>query len=183
MVIPDTVQAVLAARIDRLLPAEKRLLQTASVIGQEVSLPLLRAIAALPEEVLQQSLQALQHSEFLYETHAVPEPVYTFKHALTQEVAYQSLLMSTRRQYHQRIARALERAISGDRRVPARTSGLSLCRGGQPRTSRALLAARRSARHRALGQSGGDRASDQRAGRRQDTLAYFPGAPSKNWAS
>ena len=108
MVIPDTVQAVLAARIDRLLPAEKRLLQTASVIGQEVSLPLLRAIAALPEEVLQQSLRALQHPEFLYETRAVPEPVYTFKHALTQEVAYQSLLMSTRRQYHQRIARALE---------------------------------------------------------------------------
>ena len=84
MVIPDTVQAVLAARIDRLRPAEKRLLQTASVIGQEVSLPLLRAIAALPEEVLQQSLRALQHPEFLHETRAVPEPVYTFKHALTQ---------------------------------------------------------------------------------------------------
>ena len=108
MVIPDTVQAVLAARIDRLLPAEKRLLQTASVIGQEVPLPLLRAIAELPEEVLQQSLRALQRPEFLYETRAVPEPAYTFKHALTQEVAYQSLLMSTRRQYHQRIARALE---------------------------------------------------------------------------
>jgi class 3 adenylate cyclase/predicted ATPase len=108
MAVPETVQAVLAARIDRLLPAEKRLLQAASVIGQEVSLALLSTIAVLPEEVLQQSLRALQRSEFLYETRALPEPVYTFQHVLTQEVAYQSLLMSTRRQYHQRIARALE---------------------------------------------------------------------------
>jgi hypothetical protein len=68
LVIPDTVQAVLATRIDHLLPAEKRLLQAASVIGQDVSLPLLRAIAELPEEALQQSLTYLQHAELLYDT-------------------------------------------------------------------------------------------------------------------
>ena len=71
--IPDTVQAVLAARIDRLPPVEKRLLQTAAVIGHEVPLHLLQAIAELPEDVLQRGLAHLQAGEFLYETRLVPE--------------------------------------------------------------------------------------------------------------
>ena len=90
--VPATVQAVLAARIDRLPPEEKRLLQTAAVIGTEVPLPLLQAIAEVPEEVLQRRLAALQSAEFLYETRLFPEREYTFKHALTHEVAYGSLL-------------------------------------------------------------------------------------------
>jgi class 3 adenylate cyclase/DNA-binding winged helix-turn-helix (wHTH) protein/tetratricopeptide (TPR) repeat protein len=108
MQIPATVQAVLAARIDRLPPEEKRLLQTAAVIGTEVSLALLQAVMELPEEVLCLGLTHLQDAEFLYETHLFPALVYTFKHALTQEVAYGSLLQEQRRALHARIVEALE---------------------------------------------------------------------------
>jgi class 3 adenylate cyclase len=94
--VPATVQAVLAARIDRLPPEEKQLLQAAAVIGTEVPLPLLQAIAGLPEAALHRGLTHLQAAEFLYETRLFPERAYTFKHALTQQVAYQSLLTSTR---------------------------------------------------------------------------------------
>jgi predicted ATPase len=106
--IPDTVQAVLAARIDRLSPVEKRLLQMAAVIGHEVPLPLLQAIAELPEDVLQHSLARLQAGEFLYETRLLPDPEYTFKHALTHQVAYSSLLQERRCILHARIVAALE---------------------------------------------------------------------------
>ena len=90
--MPATVQAVLAARIDRLPPEDKQLLQTAAVIGMEVPLPVLHAVTALPEAALQYSLAQVQAAEFLYETRLFPEVFYTFKHALTQQVAYQSLL-------------------------------------------------------------------------------------------
>src|SRR5262249_54092068 len=76
---PATVQAVLAARIDRLPPEDKRLLQTAAVIGTEVPFALLQAIADVPEEVLQRSLVHLQAAEFLYETRLFPERDFTFK--------------------------------------------------------------------------------------------------------
>ncbi len=112
--VPATVQAVLAARIDRLPPEEKRLLQTAAVIGTEVPLPLLQAIAEMSEEVLHHSLTHLQAAEFLYETRLFPEREYTFKHALTHEVAYGSLLQERRRVLHARIVEALE-ALAGDR--------------------------------------------------------------------
>jgi len=107
--VPATVQAVLAARIDRLPPEEKRLLQTAAVIGTEVPLPLLQAVAELPEAALHRGLAHLQAAEFLYETHLFPEHAYTFKHALTHEVAYSSLLQERRRVLHARIVEALER--------------------------------------------------------------------------
>jgi tetratricopeptide (TPR) repeat protein len=106
--VPATVQAVLAARIDRLPPEEKRLLQTAAVIGTEVPLPLLHAIAEPPEEALQRGLAHLQAAEFLYETRLFPEREYTFKHALTHEVAYGSLLQERRRTLHARIVAAME---------------------------------------------------------------------------
>jgi class 3 adenylate cyclase/tetratricopeptide (TPR) repeat protein len=112
--VPATVQAVLAARIDRLPPEDKRLLQTAAVIGTEVPLPLLQAIAEVPEEVLYGSLTHLQAAEFLYETRLFPAPDYTFKHALTHEVAYGSLLLERRRTLHARIVEALE-ALAGER--------------------------------------------------------------------
>ena len=112
--VPATVQAVLAARIDRLPPEEKGLLQTAAVIGNEVPLPLLQAIADMPEEVLHRSLAHLQATEFLYETRLFPECEYTFKHALTHEVAYGGLLQERRRALHARIVEALE-ALAGDR--------------------------------------------------------------------
>jgi class 3 adenylate cyclase/tetratricopeptide (TPR) repeat protein len=112
--VPATVQAVLAARIDRLPPEDKRLLQTAAVIGTEVSLPLLQAIAELSEDILHRGLAHLQAAEFLYETRLFPEREYTFKHALTHEVAYSSLLLERRRALHARIVEALE-GLAGDR--------------------------------------------------------------------
>jgi predicted ATPase len=112
--VPATVQALLAARMDRLSPEDKRLLQTAAVIGTEVPGPLLQAIADTPEEALYRSLAQLQASEFLYETSLFPERAYTFKHALTHEVAYGSLLQERRRALHARIVEALE-ALAGDR--------------------------------------------------------------------
>jgi tetratricopeptide (TPR) repeat protein len=106
--VPATVHAVLAARIDRLPAEEKRLLQTAAVVGIEVPLPLLQAIADVPEATLHRGLAHLQAAEFLYETHLFPEPDYTFKHALTHEVAYGSLLLERRRGLHARLVEALE---------------------------------------------------------------------------
>jgi tetratricopeptide (TPR) repeat protein len=111
--VPATVQAVLAARIDRLLPEEKRLLQTAAVIGTEVPFTLLHAIADLPEEALHAALTRLQATEFLYETRLFPQLEYTFKHALTHEVAYGSLLQERRRALHGRIVEAIEQLYAG----------------------------------------------------------------------
>jgi class 3 adenylate cyclase/tetratricopeptide (TPR) repeat protein len=107
--IPATVQAVLAARIDRLPPDDKRLLQLASVVGKDVPLRLLRAIADVPEPELERSLAGLQAAEFLYESRLFPEPEYTFRHALTLEVAYGGLLHERRRELHARIVDTIER--------------------------------------------------------------------------
>jgi class 3 adenylate cyclase/tetratricopeptide (TPR) repeat protein len=112
--VPATVHAVLAARIDRLPPEEKHLLQTAAVIGTEVSLGLLQAIAEVPEAPLRLGLTHLQAAEFLYETRLFPDIVYTFKHALTQQVAYETLLQERRRALHARLVEALE-ALAGER--------------------------------------------------------------------
>src|SRR5262245_33821475 len=112
--VPATVHAVLAARIDRLPPEEKRLLQTAAVIGTEVPFTLLQAIVELSEEELRRALGHLQAAEFLYETRLFPELDYTFKHALTHEVAYGSLLQERRRALHARIVEALE-VLAGER--------------------------------------------------------------------
>jgi class 3 adenylate cyclase/tetratricopeptide (TPR) repeat protein len=106
--VPATVHAVLAARIDRLPPQEKRLVQTAAVIGTDVPFPVLQAITEMPEETLQRGLAHVQTAELLYETRLFPERVYTFKHALTHEVAYGSLLQERRRVLHGRIVEALE---------------------------------------------------------------------------
>ena len=112
--MPATVQAVLAARIDRLPPEEKHMLQTAAVIGTEAPLPLVQAIAELPEADLYRGLAHLQAAEFLYETRLFPEREFTFKHALTHEVAYNGLLQERRRALHARIVEALE-ALYPDR--------------------------------------------------------------------
>jgi tetratricopeptide (TPR) repeat protein len=107
--IPATVQAILAARIDRLSPGDKRLLQAASVVGKDVAFALLHAVAELPDEDLRWSLAQLQTAEFLYEARLFPDLEYTFKHALTHEVAYGSVLHERRRALHARIVVALER--------------------------------------------------------------------------
>ena len=107
--IPATVQAVLAARIDRLAPDDKLLLQTAAVVGHEVPRAVLEAIAELPPDGVRRGLARLQGAELLYETRLFPEAEYTFTHALTHEVAYASLLQERRRLLHARIVEAIER--------------------------------------------------------------------------
>jgi predicted ATPase len=106
--MPATVQAVLAARIDRLSAQDKSLLQTAAVIGKDVPDPLLRAVADRPDGALRRELATLQVAEFLYEASLFPELEYTFKHALTHEVAYGSLLQDRRKVLHARVVDAIE---------------------------------------------------------------------------
>jgi class 3 adenylate cyclase/predicted ATPase len=106
--IPATAQAILAARIDRLAPEHKRLLQAASVIGKDVPFSLLHAVADENEEALCPALAELQATEFLYETRLFPDVEYTFKHALTHEVTYGTLLHDRRRGLHARIVAAIE---------------------------------------------------------------------------
>jgi predicted ATPase/class 3 adenylate cyclase len=106
--VPATVQAVLTARIDRLPPAEKHLLQAAAVIGKDIPVALLQAIAEAPWTDVQRSLSHLQAAEFLYETRLFPELAYTFKHALTQEVAYNAILLERRKGLHECVAQAIE---------------------------------------------------------------------------
>ncbi len=106
--IPATAQAILAARIDRLPLEDKRLLQAASVIGKDVPFALLHAIADVPDDGLRRGLGHLQAAEFLYEASLFPDLEYTFKHALTHEVAYGSLLQDRRHALDARIVTAIE---------------------------------------------------------------------------
>src|SRR5262249_2416874 len=112
--VPATVQTMLAARIDRLLPEAKHLLQVASVVGKDVPFALLQAIADLPDEGLRRGLDRLQIGDFLYDAGLFPDLEYTFKHALTHEVAYAGLLQEQRRELHARIVGAIE-TLHGDR--------------------------------------------------------------------
>ncbi len=112
--IPATAQAILAARIDRLAPEDKRLLQAASVLGKDVPFALLQALVEGPEETLRRGLANLQAAEFLYEARLFPDLEYTFKHALTHDVAYGSLLQERRRALHARIVDTIE-ALYPDR--------------------------------------------------------------------
>jgi class 3 adenylate cyclase/tetratricopeptide (TPR) repeat protein len=114
--VPETVHAVLAARIDRLAPDDKRLLQTAAVLGRNVPVRLLQAVAEMPGEVLREGLARLEAAAFLVQTGAFPEPEYAFSHALTQEVAYRSVLLGRRRVVHSQVLQAMERHY-GDRRA------------------------------------------------------------------
>jgi len=106
--IPPTVQAILASRIDRLAPEKKDLVQTLAVIGKEFKLGLIERIALKPDAQLQRKLDELQAAEFIYEQPAAGDVEYAFKHALTQEVAYDSILLKRRKLLHERTARAIE---------------------------------------------------------------------------
>ena len=106
--IPATAQAILAARIDRLAIEDKRLLQAAAVIGKDVPFTLLQAVAEETEGSLRGGLDNLRAAEFLYESRLFPDLEYTFRHALTQEVAYQSLVAARREALHAAAGRALE---------------------------------------------------------------------------
>ena len=110
--ISPTVQGVLTARIDRLAPAEKALLHQLAVIGRQFPLSLVQQLVSQPEEELYRLLSELQHKEFLYEQPAFPETQYLFKHALTQEVVYGTVLQDKRKALHERTAQAIESLYS-----------------------------------------------------------------------
>ena len=114
--VPATVQAVLAARIDRLPHDEKLLLQSSAVVGSDVPQALLEAIVDGPAESVARGLASLQSAGFLYEASLFPDVVYRFKSALTRDVAYASLLREQRRVLHARIVDAIER-LYHDRRA------------------------------------------------------------------
>ena len=113
--IPPTVQGILAARIDRLPVEAKDLLQTLAVIGREFPRSLIRAVVTKPDDEISGLLDDLQLGEFIYEQPAVGDTEYVFKHALTQEVAYNSVLNERRKPIHERTAQALESLFSEQR--------------------------------------------------------------------
>ena len=106
--VPATVQAVLSSRIDRLSAEEKELLQSLAVLGREFPLGLAQRVTAKSEDELERMLARLQTAEFIYEQPATGDVEYTFKHALTQEVAYNALLIERRKLLHERAGNALE---------------------------------------------------------------------------
>jgi class 3 adenylate cyclase/tetratricopeptide (TPR) repeat protein len=112
--IPPTVQGILAARIDRLPPDTKELLQTLSVIGREFPMSLIRAVVTKSDDELNRMLGDLQLAEFIYEQPAVGDTQYIFKHALTQEVSHNSVLLERRRQLHERIGGAIETVFAAN---------------------------------------------------------------------
>jgi DNA-binding NtrC family response regulator/tetratricopeptide (TPR) repeat protein len=116
LTIPNTIHAVLEARIDRLLPEDKRLLQAAAVIGREVPLTWLQPIAGLTDQALHDSLARLQATEFLAESRRMPERIYSFRHALIQAVAYSTLPPPQRRALHRRVLECVER-LTDERRA------------------------------------------------------------------
>jgi tetratricopeptide (TPR) repeat protein len=111
--IPPTAQAVLAARIDRLPKAEKELLQILAVISHEIALEPIKHVTGKSEEQLEPLLSNLQSSEFIYEQPTVGGAEYVFKHALTQEVSYNSLVGERRRMIHAQAGRAIESVYTG----------------------------------------------------------------------
>ncbi len=119
--VPETVQDVIAARLDRLADSQKRTVQTASVIGREFALALLKRVSDLQEQ-LEQSLSELKRVELIYQKGGFGELEYVFKHALTQDVAYASLLQSERRRLHALIGAAIEEVYAG--RLEERTEEL-----------------------------------------------------------
>jgi DNA-binding NtrC family response regulator/tetratricopeptide (TPR) repeat protein len=107
--VPDTIQEVIRGRIDRLALDDRRLLEIAAVVGRDVSFSIVQSVAGMPDEALQAAFKRLKSADFLYETSPGPESEYTFKHALTYEVAYGSFPDDTRRALHAKIAEAIER--------------------------------------------------------------------------
>src|SRR4030095_3836289 len=142
MSIPASVHAILAARIDRLAAEDKQLLQTAAIVGKDVPFVLLAAVADLDDAALRHGLGRLMTAEFIYEAQLFPELEYTFKHTLTHEVAYSSLLGERRRAVHGRIVEAIER-VHGERldehveRLPPHARGARGGGKGAPPVARA----------------------------------------------
>src|SRR5215472_4788979 len=111
--IPPTLQGVLASRIDRLPTGEKELLQTLAVIGRDFPLSLVRAVVHKSSDYVDEALNNLQLAEFIYEQPTEGDVGYIFKHALTQRVAHESLLLERRKDLHEQVGAAIEK-LYGD---------------------------------------------------------------------
>jgi len=109
--IPDTIQGIIAARLDRLEDNLKKTMQVASVIGRDFAFKILQTITGMRTE-LKSYLLNFQGLEFIYEKNLFPELEYIFKHALTQEVAYNSLLQKRRKDIHEKVGMAIEELYS-----------------------------------------------------------------------
>lgn len=107
--VPSTVQSVIAARIDRLSDEDRALLQSAACLGRDIAADILASVARVGPDAIAEQLAALQRAGFIYETQVLPTPVFQFKHALVQKVAYESLLQSDRQRVHRQVVDALER--------------------------------------------------------------------------
>jgi class 3 adenylate cyclase/tetratricopeptide (TPR) repeat protein len=142
LTVPDSLRAVLGARIDRLVDAHKRLLQTAAVLGREFSQPLLEAVWNGPGAVAGH-LAELARLDFVHERSAGDDPVYAFNHALIQEVAYEQLLTGTREALHEAAARSLEAQDAG--RVERASEQLAYHWTRTPRADKAVESLRRVA--------------------------------------
>jgi len=126
-IVPDTVQAIVAARADRLLPDQKQVLQAAAVIGRDVPLALLRSVTDFQDDAFHRHLTHLQAAEFLFEDSAFPDPSYRFKHAITREVVYAGLLRGRRRALHQRVAAQLASDQPGAGELPHERLAFHFC--------------------------------------------------------
>ena len=172
LAIPATLHDSLMARLDRLATV-KGLAQLGATLGREFSYDLLQAVSPWDEGTLQRGLHQLVEAEFLYQRGLPPQATYLFKHALIQEAAYQSLLRSTRQQYHQRIAQVLEARFPEICETQPELLAHHYTEAGLTGAGRALLAAGGPARHPALGACRSDRPPHQGAGGAQDP----PGQP------
>jgi len=128
--IPDSVQAVLAARIDRLPPAVKHILQLAALAGSHVELPLLAAVADRPESEMVAAVSELRRREFLYEERVLPVAVYGFSHALVRDVAYQSLPVAQRKELHSAMVAAIEGMGGAEHEAAVERLAFHAVRGG-----------------------------------------------------
>jgi predicted ATPase/class 3 adenylate cyclase/ribosomal protein L40E len=191
--VPPTVQAILASRIDRLPAAQKELLQTLAVLGREFSLGLIKRVTGKPEDELEALLSELQLAEFIYEQRAVPDIEYTFKHALTQEVAYNSVLVERRKLLHERAGEAVETLFAGQ--LDEHLTELARHYSHSPNLGKAIKylhqagqqAAQRSAYTEAVGHLSSalellNRLPDDREHSRRELELQFAIAESLRWA-
>ena len=179
LAIPATLHDSLMARLDRLGPA-KQVAQLGAVVGREFAYEVLQAVSPVEEETLQQGLAQLVDAELLYQRGLPPQARYMFKHALIQEAAYQSLLRSTRRQYHQQIAQVLEERFPETCETQPELVAHHYTEAGLSAAGRALLAAGWPARYRALGQCRSDQLTSPRAGVTQSSCRRRRSASSRN---
>jgi class 3 adenylate cyclase/predicted ATPase len=174
--IPPSVKGILAARIDRLSTSNKDLLQTLSIIGKEFPLGLVRKVLGKSEEELAPMMSELQTGEFIYEQPAFPDIEYVFKHALTQEVAYDSVLMERRRLIHERTGAAIEEMYAEqlEERVPELAYHFSHSANLEKAISYQMQAS-----HKAHVQSGYDEAIE-RATTALELLRQLPETPERD---